>query len=248
MITEFYKFADHIFEIEHEYEYFSKMAKDYLCLCSENAIKIKATKEDAEKWKATHKSEDNIDYPLFYLETLVIQSKVADVLSKNHSFVFHGSTIYLDDLDNAYIFTAPSGTGKSTHSRLLKSMFLDRINYVNDDKPFIRFDTDTLFYNVYGSPWDGKERRSNNVKARLRGIFIVNRSLKCSTERLSPKEAINHLIKQIHIPSGLEGTLNGTEFIVNLCKDIPIYILNVDMSEDAPKTSYEIMNKKEGNY
>lgn len=238
---EYYKFLDITFKIEHHFPQFSAFAKNYTTNATDDAIEIVSTIEDAEEWKNSHPNEEGIDFPLSYLETLVIQSKIANVIAKNNGFVFHGSTIYLDSPENAYIFTAPSGTGKSTHSRLLKSMFGDRINYINDDKPFIKLNGSE--YNVYGSPWDGKERRSNNLKGVLRGIFVIQRSLECDVEQIPGKEAIMHLIKQIHIPSGIENTLNGTEFIVNLCKNIPIYILKVDMSENAPKTSYKIMSK-----
>ena len=120
-MEEYYKLLDLTFKINHYYEYFARFAKDFLCPPSEDYIYIESSKIDATNWKNKH--PDPIDYPLAYIETLSIQSKLADLIASLNSFIFHGSSIYLDNINNGYIFTAPSGTGKSTHTRLLKEMF-----------------------------------------------------------------------------------------------------------------------------
>ena len=86
----------------------------------------------------------------------------------------HGSSFYIDDVDNGFMICATSGVGKSTHSRLLKEYLKERFVYINDDKPFIKKE-DTHFY-IYGSPYNGKENLSNNVKSKLKTIFILKRS------------------------------------------------------------------------
>ena len=51
-----------------------------------------------------------------YLETLAIYRKIAEKMPAYDTFLFHGSAISVDG--KAYIFTAKSSTGKSTHARL----------------------------------------------------------------------------------------------------------------------------------
>ena len=54
----------------------------------------------------------------------------------HNGIMLHSSCVVVDD--KAYLFTARSGTGKSTHTRLWCQLFGDRAVMVNDDKPFLR--------------------------------------------------------------------------------------------------------------
>lgn len=242
MYSNIYRFADHTFKINSLYNYFVKFAKEYILNdVKEYEYEVTDSIEELVSWKDTH--SDSIGFSNEYLETLLIHSKIATILSKHNTVIFHGSSLYLDNIDNGYIFTAPSGTGKSTHVNILKGLYKDRINYVNDDKPFLSIIENKVY--LYGSPWDGKEHRSNNVKSALKGIFIISRSKINFVKVISPIEAINYLIRQIHIPNGIEESNNASDILIKLVKLIPIYILNVDMSNEAGYTSYNIMNKKE---
>lgn len=233
-----YKFADTVFEIESCFDYFGKFAKEYV-VDEEASIKLSSTKEQVESWKESH--SDCEGFSLNYIETLVIHSLVAQSLAKENKFIVHGSSIYVDDPSNGYIFVAPSGTGKSTHVRLLKKMYGNRINYVNDDKPFISVTKDG--FELYGSPWNGKEHLGNNLKAQLKGVFVVSRSNANKVSKLSPKEAIKHLIKQLHIPLGIVETANATNALIKLCESLPVYLLEVNMEDDAARVSFDIMSK-----
>ena len=233
-----YKFADTIFEIESCFDYFGKFAKDYVVDSISN-ISIKTSIDQIKSWKESHSDCDGFD--LDYIETLVIHSLVADKLSLENKFIIHGSSIYVDDTSNGYIFVAPSGTGKSTHVRLLKKVYKDRVNYVNDDKPFLLSSKDGFF--VYGSPWNGKEHLGNNLKAQLKGVFVVSRATDNKVSKLEPKIAINYLIKQLHIPSGIVEAGNATNCLIKLCESLPVYLLEVNMDEDAARVSFEVMSK-----
>ena len=70
-----------------------------------------------------------------FLERATIQRQVADFLVSRGALMLHGSTIAVDG--RAYLFTAPCGTGKSTHTRLWREVFGDRALMVNDDKPLL---------------------------------------------------------------------------------------------------------------
>ena len=236
----YYKFAGTVFEIESHFDYFGKFAKDYMMDSDEFCRHhLKVSLGEIEEWKATH--EDAKGFPLDYLETLVIHSKVATILADENKFIFHGSCIAVDQYKNSYLFAAPSGVGKSTHVKLLKKMYGDRIKYINDDKPFV-FNDNGIFY-VFGSPWNGKERISNNVEGILNGVFVVSRSNTNKVSKLSPKEAINHLIKQFYIPQGITEAINATNTLIKICEELPIYLLEVNMEDGASKVSFDIMSK-----
>ena len=226
-----YSLGGYIFEIDSLYEYFVNYAKEYITDKDAN-YSIVDTNEELDNWIKEHHDTS----PRDYLETLLIQTKVAEILIKYDIYIFHGSSVYLDDIDNGYIFTGTSGVGKSTHVKLLKEVYKDRLVIINDDKPFI----DTS-YNIYGSPWSGKSHISNNLISKLKGIFILYQSRDNKVRKLDSNEAINYLIKQIYIPKGIEASSNGLEFLIKLVKEVPIYSLGLNLDKDAYKVSSKIM-------
>ena len=70
----------------------------------------------------------------------------------------HASVVSLEG--KGYLMTAPSGTGKSTHTRLWRQCF-DQCELVNDDNPVVRIEQGKAM--VYGSPWSGKTPCYRNV-------------------------------------------------------------------------------------
>ena len=67
-----------------------------------------------------------------YLETIALQRKIVEEFFAFDTLLFHGSVVAVDG--QAYLFTAKSGTGKSTHTRLWREMLGDRAVMVNNDK------------------------------------------------------------------------------------------------------------------
>ena len=218
-----YSLGGYIFEIDSLYEYFYLYSREYISNNNPNYV-IVNTEEELDQWISSHNEQG----PRDYLETLLIQSKVADILVKYDVYIFHGSSIYIDNVNNGFIFTGPSGVGKSTHVSKLKEYYQDRLAIINDDKPFL----DKDFY-IYGSPWSGKSHISINSTAKLKAIFIIYQSKDNKINELKPSEAINYLIKQIHLPKGKEETNNGLDYLIRLVKDVPIYHLGLNLESDS---------------
>ena len=91
--------------------------------------KQKSAEEDAAMSIPTRPFKDE------YLETLAVYRKICDQMPERDTFLFHCSAVAVDG--KAYLFTAPSGTGKSTHTRLWREVFGDRAVMINDDKPLL---------------------------------------------------------------------------------------------------------------
>ena len=72
-----------------------------------------------------------------FLERTAIQRKIAENLLLHNVLLIHGSAIAVDG--KGYLFTAKTGTGKSTHTRLWRQVFGSRAVMINDDKPFLQF-------------------------------------------------------------------------------------------------------------
>ena len=72
----------------------------------------------------------------------------------------------------AYVFTAKSGVGKTTHTKLWVEYFEGIASYINGDKPIIRC-KDFVWY-AYGTPWMGKEKFEVKVLRRFRQFALLN--------------------------------------------------------------------------
>ena len=162
-----------------------------------------------------------------------------DLLAFN-GMMLHASAIELDG--KAYLFSAPSGTGKSTHARLWQEVFGDRARLFNDDKPALRLIDSTWF--AYGTPWCGKDGININMKAPLAGICFLKQGQQNVIRRLSGGDAITSVISQtlrkFKDPKNKERML---ELVGRLISDVPIFELYNRPEPEAARLSYETMRE-----
>ena len=177
-----------------------------------------------------------VDYPDSYLENLALYRKIVTKMLDFNTFLMHGAVVAVGD--KAWLFTAPSGTGKTTHINL----WLNNIpgSYVvNGDKPLIHVGEECT---VYGTPWAGKEGMNRNVGVKLCGIVILNRGIENKIEKVPMTQILPVLIQQTYRPKDkveLEKTLS---LLSRLGKKIPMYQLYCNMNPDAAFTSYNVLS------
>lgn len=172
-----------------------------------------------------------------YIETLAIYRKLVDILVLEDIILFHGSCVAVDD--KAYLFTAPSGTGKSTHTRLWSEYFGENLTFVNDDKPLLRVEEDKVY--VYGTPWMGKHNIGNNVKFQLSSICKIVQGKNNIIVRKSFNEFYNIILEQSQKPSNGQLVLNYLKIIDKISNKLRYYELSCDISHDAVEVSYNGM-------
>lgn len=141
----------------------------------------------------------------------------------------------------AYLFSGPSGMGKSTHTRLWQSIYPDA-RVFNDDKPALRCLDGRWF--AYGTPWCGKDGININMKVLLGGICFLRRGDTNSIRRLSPLEATARIISQttrrFKTEQRLDLLLSHVEKLVDM---IPVYELHCLPDADAARLSSETMRR-----
>jgi len=151
-------------------------------------------------------------------------------------FMLHSSAVAIDNA--AYLFSAKSGTGKSTHTALWQKYFgNDRAIIVNDDKPAIRFDGNR--FNVYGTPWSGKTDKNKNIKVPLKSIVFIERSHTNWINQIDNKNAIKMILDQTVRPKKIENIDKLFSLIDELLKSVPVYKLGCNISEDAVRLVYD---------
>ena len=142
--------------------------------------------------------------------------------------VLHASTIMYGG--KAVTFTAPSGTGKSTHTGLWKKYYPETV-IINDDMPAIR-KVDGV-YKAFGTPWAGKTLINENASAPLYAMVFIERAEECSITEMVPMEAVIRMMREIPISvyKGQSDLL--VNFYDDLFKTVPAYLLKCNISKDA---------------
>ncbi len=258
-----YKIADRIVRIESIYPRIHEYCKEYEYVAGEGEgcadtsdidISIVMSRQDIEFEKSRSTSDAGtagdtgtagtaapVDFfQDDYYEELAVHRKLSTAMLRFRTFLFHGSAISMDG--QAYIFAAPSGTGKSTHTRLWRECFGDRVVMVNDDKPYIRVDEEEKRAWVYGTPFNGKHRLGTNICVPIKAICLLSRGEKNEITRTEKKEAYPLLLQQTYRPLDPRELAKTLELLDRLTFSVELYKLNCNMEPDAARVSYEGMH------
>ena len=211
-------------------------AKKYLTKPFEKAdIIICSDRDDISK----RASKKNVAYDIaaYLVEGVEFYTKLLDFSGT----FFHASAVVIDN--RAYLFSAPCGTGKSTHTLQWLQLFGDRAYIINDDKPAVRIIDDGIF--VYGTPWSGKNDISVNTKAKLQGICFLERGNENKIELMQKDIALIRLFHSAIRRLSKEDMEKELTLINTILERIPIYHMECLPNIEAAKMSYEVMSKAE---
>lgn len=174
-------------------------------------------------------------------EQSALYRKLAEQLLAFDTLLFHGSAISVDG--EAYLFTAASGTGKSTHTTLWRQTFGDRAVMVNDDKPLLRM-VDGKVY-VCGTPWNGKHNLGTKITVPLKGLCILERAKQNHIQPITLKEVLPLLMQQSFRPRNPVSVHRVLELLNKLSESTGLYRLGCNMDPEAATVAYQGMNRKE---
>ena len=150
--------------------------------------------------------------------------------------MLHASAVVVDGY--AYLFSADSGTGKSTHTQQWLKHFGDKAYIINDDKPVVRYVDGEWF--VYGTPWSGKTDQNVNARARLGAIVFLERAADNQISEISVDTAIPLFFRQTVRRFNTEKRMDAAlQIMEKILLDTPIYQLKCNISEDAAITAYQ---------
>ena len=190
-MEQYYKIANLIVKMD-SYGRTAEQAKAYICeLCDKPDIVIESN------WVNVKDKYPEINDEIG--EYLYSGSSFYKQLLDFGGMMLHSSAVVVDG--KAYLFTAPCGTGKSTHTKLWLELFGDRAFILNDDKPALRLE-DFVWY-AYGTPWSGKYDISVDTRVPVGGIAAVERADTNSIEPYSGKEAIVDIMRQVNRPKDM---------------------------------------------
>lgn len=171
------------------------------------------------------------------LEALALYRKMAEALSMEGVVLLHGSALSYQG--KGVVFSAKSGTGKSTHAALWRKAFGADVTMVNDDKPLLRVTAEGIF--VYGTPWDGKHRLSQNICVPLCAYAELTRSETNTVHTIEPMELYFDLLSHSYRPTEPEHMQAMLASLDQIITRVRGFSLGVNMADEAALTARDAM-------
>ena len=245
-MTGTYILADITTRIDSVYAFVHDMCRDYAAPDGNRAkTTIHTTQDDIECERAESEKERMAEglppchFDDGYIESLCVYRKLSTEMAVRHNtMLMHGSAIAVDG--KAYMITASSGTGKSTHTRLWRELYGGRAVMINDDKPLVRVKPELRANGsdimIYGTPWNGKHGIGTNTSAPLKAICFLERGHTNEVCRLEEAEAFAAILSQTFRPKDITADINTYRMMAYLTENVGIYRIRCNMDISAAET------------
>lgn len=228
-----YRIADKVIQVKSLHSYVHEYFRDYAFAGTPDFV-VETSQADIDFERS---KSDTEGYSPQYLESLAVYRKISEIMPMYSTFLMHGSCVSVDG--KGCMFTAPSGTGKSTHSALWCRLMGERAIMVNDDKPMIHITGNEAV--IYGTPFMGKHNRGNNIHVPLKAICILERSESNHIHEISGDEAYITLLRQTYRPGNTMSLAKTLELLDCLKKLVKFYRLGCNMDIEAAEIAYSTM-------
>ena len=218
----------------HFSKYLTNREADFSVTVMPEDLRFEQADADAE---AAEEGFRQRNFPDPFLERAAIHRKFAEHLLARNIFPVHGSTVAVDG--RGYLFTARSGTGKSTHTRLWREVFGSRAVMVNDDRPFLEITESGIL--AHGCPWSGKHGLDTNIGVPLAGICLLERG---SENIIGPAEPakLKDLLKGFR-PQSTEQAVRYEKLLADVLAQIPLWHMYCNKNPEAAMVAFEAMSK-----
>ncbi len=242
-MTETYRIADKVIQICSLHERVHRFCADYRVAGEPAEIRVEITQEDIDRERERSARERLLSgRPVIrhsddQIEELAVYRKIAECMPLFDTVLMHGSCVAVDG--EGFLFTAKSGTGKSTHARLWCRLLGDRAIMINDDKPLVRISNGGAV--IYGTPWSGKHRLNTNCAVPLKAVCVLERAEQNNIHRITAAEAYPFLLQQIYRPSEASAAVRTVQLIEKLPGSVDLWRLGCNMELEAAQIAYGAM-------
>ena len=161
-------------------------------------------------------------------------------LLSHKGLMLHASAVAMDGY--AYLFSAPCGTGKSTHTDMWRMAFGEAVVMLNDDKPALKKEQGRWY--AYGTPWSGKTAQNVNMRIPLGGVCILTRGEQNEIEPYSGTAAIFSLLDQTVRPQAANVRGELLELLDDLLSSVPVWKLRCTPTKEAALVSQAAMSEE----
>lgn len=153
-------------------------------------------------------------------------------------FFLHASAVVYEG--EAYLFSASSGTGKSTHTALWRKRFPE--SYIlNDDKPVIWPEKEQI--TAWGTPFAGKTDLQVNRGVPLKGICFLKQGSENQIRQVSEDQALALMLENTYRPRSNDRMNQLLDMMEQVIMQIKIYEMSCTRELEAAEISYRMMKK-----
>ncbi|MBQ7203201.1 MAG: hypothetical protein IJS03_04180 [Eubacterium sp.] len=229
-----YSIANLTVKIENAKGRIVTQAQPYLCKDGTADIVITVDENRVNKAVAEHLELNYSDW-----EYMITGDDFYRQLLNFNGIMLHASCVVYNG--RAYAFSASSGVGKTTHTKLwLKH--LDGAYILNDDKPAIRVIDGRLC--ACGTPWSGRDDISRPEIVPLDSICFIERAKENRIEVADTQSAVFKIFSQTIRKLGEQGMEKLFDVLDEMFKNITFYNLFCDMSDEAFEVAYNELIKE----
>lgn len=189
---------------------------------------LTVTPQEQATAQAAHPELSGADW-----EYMLTGQRFYDALPRFDGLLLHASAVKW--AGRAFLFSAPSGGGKSTHARHWQEAFGAQAVILNDDKPALRLRDGTFW--AYGTPWSGKTPRNRNDGAPVAAICFLEKAAADRIEPLEAPQALPRLLEQTLRPADEAGMAALLGLLDRLLRQVPVYLCHCTDSVDAARVA-----------
>ena len=251
MLSEFYEFGGTLFRIDSEEPLLeSKYTAPFACAGTKTPDFVITVGYSGEKTQNGFSNANRsgssvrIEFAERYrgkisAKNALEESGIFRMLAEHGGVVLHSSYV-LTKQGEALLFSAPSGTGKSTQAELWRKFAGAKV--INGDRALIKAQNGVT---ANGILFSGTSGINENVTAPLRAIVLLRQCGKNELRRVSGKEAFMRLLPQCsYYPEEEENLRLVTGILADVISAVPIYDFGCVPEKSAVTALNEVLYGK----
>ncbi len=219
-----------IYDNELEWYCTGSTEKKYIIVMRDDKSSRLVVKMETDMYWSDIIIKYNPNYPdiRFILHILLVEIAFRNRIISHNGLVVHASAILHNN--ECIMFSAPSGTGKSTQARLWEEHMGAVV--INDDHPAVKLIDNKPV--VFGTPWAGSDRKYQNINAPLRAVFILEQSNEIMLRKLDFNDIINCFLPRCFLPYYDEKLMvTAMQLFESMFLQIPVYLLKCTPDKES---------------
>ena len=158
---------------------------------------------------------------------------IEELLLENDALILHSAGIIVNG--RAILFSAPSGTGKTTQTDLWHRYAKDEVIDLNGDRAVLQKTADGWM--ACGFPIYGSVKRCNQCAVPIESIVMIRQSPTDRVSEMSDMEKFSQLYSQVTVPSAdVNYTMRAMDLLEEMTRNVRIIQLDCTMNESAVRT------------
>lgn len=251
MLSEFYEFGGTLFRIDSEEPLLeSKYTAPFACAGTKTPDFVITVGYSGEKMQNGFSNANRsgssvrIEFAESYrgkisAKNALEESGIFRMLAEHGGVVLHSSYI-ITQRGEALLFSAPSGTGKSTQAELWRKFAGAKV--INGDRALIKAQNGVTANGIFFS---GTSGICENVTAPIRAIVLLRQSFANELKKVSGKEAFMRLLPQCsYYPKEEENLKLVTGILAEIISAVPIYDFGCVPEKSAVTALNEVLYGK----